>query len=163
MKRIATLFRKIFLRGEYPERVEVPIAGFHIFATVYLAFAVKALITGRPALVVSLFLALAALPELACFLYKRRIFGKGFKVWRFKVLAHSFVAYKGKKINSVIAAPYVSPYTDKNYEILLREDDELPEVGSVIEICMPGDIEVHEARNRYIIGGYYEMSSLEAS
>lgn len=39
--------------------------------------------------------------------------------------------------------------------------EELPEVGSMVEICFPEDVKIYEAENRYIIGRYYEMVSIE--
>ena len=148
---------------KYPKRVESAIRVFHIFTTIYLALATKALITGRPARVVLVFLAFACVPEVYAALYRRRILKRGFANWKFKVLANSYFYYKNKRIECVLAAPYVSPYLDKMFEVILNDGEELPEVGSMIEICIPGDLEIHEAENRYIIGGYYELTSLEAN
>ena len=143
---------------KYPRRVELAIKGYHIFTTIYLALATNALITGRPARVVRVFLAFACVLEIYAALYKRRILKRGFANWKFKVLANSYFYYKNKKIECVLAAPYVSPYIDKMFEIILNDGEELPEVGSMIEICIPGDLKIHEAENRYIIGYYYELT-----
>ena len=148
---------------KYPKQVETSIRGYHIFTTLYLVLAAKALITGQPTWLAIILLSLACLPEILCARYKRRILKRGFVNWRFKVLANSYFHYKGKKTDCILAAPYVSPYMDKMFEIILADKEDLPEVGSMIEICIPGNTKVYELENRYIVGGYYELRSLGVS
>ena len=107
---------------------------------------------------VLVFLTFACIPEVYAALYKWRILKRGFASWKFKVLANSYFYYKRKRIECILAAPCVSPYKDKMFEIILAEGDELPEVGSIIEVWIPRNIQVLDAENRYIMAGYYEIN-----
>ena len=71
--------------------------------------------------------------------------------------------FKRKKIDCVVAAPLVAPYMDRMFEIILHDDEELPKVGTIIDVCLPGDVEVLDTDNRYIMAGHYEIRSQDAT
>ena len=143
---------------KYPKAVENTIMWIHVFTVIYLALTAREVITGRPLGVVLVFLAFSLVPEVFCVFYKRKVRKRGFEYWRFKVLAHTFFPYKRRTINCVVAAPCVSRYTDKLFEIIIRDDEEPPEVGKMIEVCIPKDAKVREMDNRYLLGSYYDLS-----
>ena len=43
-------------------------------------------------------------------------------------------------------------------EIYLQKGDKLPENGSIIYVCTPGDVKIYEIENRYIMSFYYEIN-----
>ena len=147
----------------YPRRIEMIIKGFHMFTAAYLGFTTYEAIIGRPVKIVLFFLALSLIPEAYCFYFKRRVKRRGLAVWKFKVLANTHFVFKRKKIDCVVATPLVAPYMDRMFEIILHDDEELPKVGTIIDVCLPGDVEVLDNDNRYIMAGHYEIRSQDAT
>jgi len=145
------------LEFKYPRRIEIIIKGFHMLTAAYLGFTAYEAIIGRPIKIVLFFLGVSLTTEVLCFLFKRRVNRRGFAVWTFRVLANTFFVFKRNKFNCVMAAPLAAPYTDKMFEIILHDYEELPEVGCIIAVCLPRDIEVLDADNRYIMSGHYEI------
>ena len=133
-----------------------------MFSAAYMGFAVYEIIIGRPLRIILFFLALAVLPEIFGVLYRRRINRRGFVIWKFKVLSDTYFYYKRRKVKCILASPCVAPFADKMFEIVLYKDDELPENGSMIEVCVPGNIRILEADNRYVMAEYYEINELSA-
>ena len=98
------------------------------------------------------------MPELLCLRFKRRVDRRGFAIWRFKVLASTYNVYKNKKYDCILAMPDDDSYTGKKMEIYLQKGDKLPENGSIIYVCTPGDVKIYEIENRYIMSFYYEIN-----
>ena len=148
------------MNAKYPKRIADTMFGFHVFTAAYLGYGAKMVLTGRSALSIIMWFSFCIVPELMCLRFKRRVDRRGFAIWRFKVLASTYEVYKNKKYDCILAVPDDDSYTGKMIEIYLRKGDKLPENGSIIDICTPGDIKIYEIDNRYVMSFYYEMKTI---
>ena len=145
---------------KYPKRIEKKIFGYHIRTAAFLGYGAKLILTGSSTLSIILWFAFSIVPELMCLRYKYKVEQRGFVTWRFKVLSGSYDVYKNKKYDCILAVPYDDSYTGKMIMIDLRKGDKLPENGSIIDVCTPGDIIFFECNNKYVLPCYYEINTV---
>ena len=145
------------MKQKYPDVINRAIMQFHMFTVMLVATAVSSMINGRPVRTVLILYSLAFIPEIFCLIYKRKINTRGFANWRFRVLANAYTVFDRKRARCVLAVPLKAPYTDKMFEILLNDKIEPPKIGSFVAVCVPEDVRIIRAKNRYIMPWYYDI------
>ena len=162
MKKVNKNKEKIIIdMKSLPAPIRSRFMGYTAAAVIFVLMGIVSWILTRSALSGVLGVVLAGVILGMRFYHKQRIIKKGFEIWGFHVIEHTYLTRVNRKPTGINAEALDGPYKGEVFSIPLTSQTPAPLENSFIDVCVPADVTASRMNGRMYLSECHGFSLVE--